>query len=39
MLAFEKIFILFGVVFMLSIPLILSLHWRRGAMRPTGDAH
>ena len=38
MLAFEKVFLLFGVSFLLAVPLILSLRWRKG-VRGTADAH
>ena len=38
MLAFERIFILFGIAFLLAVPLILSLRWRPGA-RPAAEAH
>jgi len=38
MLAFERIFILFGVAFLLAVPLILSLRWRPGA-QPAAEAH
>jgi DHA2 family multidrug resistance protein len=38
MLAFERIFILFGVAFLLAVPLILSLRWRPGT-QATADAH
>ena len=38
MLAFERIFILFGVAFLLAVPLILSLRWRPGA-RVAAEAH
>lgn len=38
MLAFEKVFLLFGVAFLLAVPLILSLRWRPAA-RPGGAAH
>ena len=39
MLAFEKIFLLFGLTFLLAVPLILSLRWRRGNARPAAGAH
>ena len=38
MLAFERIFILFGVAFLLAVPLILSLRWRPGA-QAAAEAH
>jgi len=38
MLAFERIFIFFGVAFLLAVPLIMSLRWRPGAQRPA-EAH
>jgi DHA2 family multidrug resistance protein len=38
MLAFERIFILFGVAFLLAVPLIMSLRWRPGGP-PTAEAH
>ena len=38
MLAFEKIFLLFGLTFVLAVPLILALRWRPGSMRG-GGAH
>jgi DHA2 family multidrug resistance protein len=38
MLAFEKVFLLFGLSFLLAVPLILSLRWRPGA-RAAAEAH
>jgi MFS transporter, DHA2 family, multidrug resistance protein len=38
MLAFERIFIVFGVAFLLAVPLILSLRWRPG-VQPAAEAH
>jgi DHA2 family multidrug resistance protein len=38
MLAFEKVFLLFGLAFLLAVPLSLSLHWQRGS-RAGGGAH
>jgi hypothetical protein len=38
MLAFERIFILFGIAFLLAVPLIMSLRWRPGA-QPAAEAH
>jgi DHA2 family multidrug resistance protein len=38
MLAFERIFILFGVAFLLAVPLIMSLRWRPGS-QPAAEAH
>ncbi len=38
MLAFEKVFLLFGVVFLIAVPLIMSLRYRPG-MRAGGGAH
>jgi DHA2 family multidrug resistance protein len=38
MLAFERIFILFGVAFLLAVPLIISLRWRAGT-QPAAEAH
>jgi hypothetical protein len=38
MLAFEKVFLLFGLSFLLAVPLILLLRWRPGG-RGTADAH
>jgi DHA2 family multidrug resistance protein len=38
MLAFERVFILFGVAFLLAVPLILTLRWRPGR-GPAADAH
>ena len=39
MLAFEKVFLMFGVSFLFAVPLILSLRWRRGARAPAAEAH
>lgn len=39
MLAFEKIFLLFGLLFLISIPLIMTLRWRRGQVRGGADVH
>jgi DHA2 family multidrug resistance protein len=39
MLAFEHIFRIFGIAFLLGIPLILSLRWDKGKMRGGADAH
>jgi len=39
MLAFEHIFLVFGVLFLVAIPLILSLKWSKGRMRGGADAH
>ena len=38
MLAFEKVFLLFGLAFLLAMPLILSLRWRPGG-RAGAEAH
>jgi DHA2 family multidrug resistance protein len=39
MLAFEHIFMIFGLHFLIAIPLILSLRWDRTRLRGGGDAH
>jgi len=39
MLSFEHIFMVFGLHFLLAIPLILSLRWNKGKMRGGADAH
>jgi DHA2 family multidrug resistance protein len=39
MLAFEKVFLLFGLSFLLAVPLILSLRWRPGARGAAAEAH
>lgn len=39
MLAFEKIFLLFGLLFLIAIPLIMTLRWRYGQVRGGADAH
>jgi DHA2 family multidrug resistance protein len=39
MLAFEHIFMIFGLHFLLAIPLILTLRWDKGKMRGGSDAH
>jgi MFS transporter, DHA2 family, multidrug resistance protein len=39
MLAFEHIFLVFGVHFLFAIPLILTLRWERGKVRGGADAH
>ncbi len=39
MLAFEKIFLLFGLLFLIAIPLIMTLRWRRGQVRGGADVH
>lgn len=39
MLAFEKIFLLFGVLFLVAIPMIMTLRWTRGQVRGGADAH
>ena len=38
MLAFEKVFLLFGVAFLLAVPLIMSLRWRPAARGGGGSA-
>jgi DHA2 family multidrug resistance protein len=38
MIAFERIFLVFGIAFLLAVPLILSLRWQPGA-RPAAEAH
>ncbi len=39
MIAYERVFLLFGVVFLLAIPLILSLKWDPTRLRGGADAH
>jgi len=39
MLAYEKIFLIFGVVFLVAIPLILTLRWDPTRVRGGADAH
>ena len=39
MIAFEHIFLLFGLLFLVAIPLILTLRWDKGRMRGGADAH
>jgi DHA2 family multidrug resistance protein len=39
MIAFEHIFLVFGLLFLVAIPLILSLRWDRGRLRGGADAH
>jgi DHA2 family multidrug resistance protein len=39
MLAFEKIFLLFGLLFLIAIPMIMTLRWSPGQVRGGSDAH
>ena len=39
MLAFEHIFLIFGLHFLVAIPLILTLKWDKNRMRGGSDAH
>ncbi len=39
MLAFEKIFLLFGLLFLIAIPMIMTLRWRFGQVRGGAEAH
>ena len=39
MLAFEQLFLAFGLVFLLSLPLLLFMHWKKGASAGGGMAH
>jgi DHA2 family multidrug resistance protein len=39
MLAFEKIFLLFGCLFLVAIPMIMTLRWVPGQVRGGSDAH
>ncbi len=39
MVAFERIFILFGAVFLLVLPLVALMHWKRGMRSGGGAAH
>jgi DHA2 family multidrug resistance protein len=39
MLAFEKIFLLFGLLFLIAIPMIMTLRWAPGQVRGGSDAH
>ena len=39
MLAFEHIFLVFGLLFLVAIPLILSLRWDKTRLRGGADAH
>jgi DHA2 family multidrug resistance protein len=39
MISFERIFIAFGLHFLVAIPLILTLKWDKGRMRGGADAH
>ncbi len=39
MIAFEHVFLVFGVHFLIAVPLILTLRWERGRMRGGSDAH
>jgi DHA2 family multidrug resistance protein len=39
MMAFEHIFRIFGIAFLLAIPLILTLQWEKGKTRGGSDAH
>jgi DHA2 family multidrug resistance protein len=39
MLAFERIFLMFGLIFLIAIPLILSLKWDKTRLRGGADAH
>jgi DHA2 family multidrug resistance protein len=36
MLAFERVFLLFGVCFLLAVPLIVSMRWRSGLPQAAG---
>ena len=39
MLAFEKIFLLFGLLFLIAIPMIMTLKWSPGQVRGGSDGH
>jgi DHA2 family multidrug resistance protein len=39
MISFEHVFLIFGLHFLVAIPLIASLRWRKGALRGGADAH
>ncbi|HTR98084.1 MAG TPA: DHA2 family efflux MFS transporter permease subunit [Candidatus Acidoferrales bacterium] len=39
MLSFERIFLVFGVIFLFAIPLVLTLRWNKGRTRGGVEAH